>query len=783
MRTLSIALILLSAAPLWGANPELLRSAWTARWISVPDAPPRDYGVYHFRKSFDLAARPASFLVHATADNRYQLYVNGERVSWGPAAGDLFHWRYESVDLAPHLKPGRNVLAAVVWNYAGLAPQSQITDQTGFLLQGDTAAERVADTGRSWKCARNEAFSPVELPRDKLPYYFAIGPGDRIDGARYPWGWERHEFDDSGWVAAREGEKAAPRDGRDAHSRYMLVPRPIPAMEETPARFAAVRQAEGVRVPPEFPARPARIEIPARSRARLLLDQRHLTTAFPELVLSGGRGASVAVRYAEALWMPNRRDKGHRDEIDGKEMLGYEDVFLADGGMRRLYRPLWWRTWRYVEIAVETAGEPLALDDVRAVYTGYPFERNARFEGGTAELDRILEVGWRTARLCAHETYMDCPYYEQLQYVGDTRIQALVSLYSSGDARLMRNAIEQIDSTRTAEGATYSRGPSRLQQYIPPFSLWWIGMVHDYWRYVDDPAFVGQMIPGTRAVLAFFEARRQAGGSLGKLPWWNYVDWTRQWRSGVPPESEEGSSAPRDLQLLLAYGWAAEMETALGSPGLAAEYRQSEARLRQTIRDLYWDPGRRLFADTPARRDFSQHSNALAVLAGLVEGDAARDLVSRILDDPSLVQCSIYFRFYLHSAAVKAGLGDRYLELLGQWRTMLAQGLTTWAEQLDPTRSDCHAWGSSPNYEVFRTILGIDSAAPGFRRVIVRPYPGQLERVSGAIPHPRGEVAVSLAVRGGKLDAEIALPPGVDGELVWRGATRRLGPGMNRVSF
>lgn len=771
------------AVSAFGANPDLLKQAWTARWISVPDASPYDYGVYHFRKSFELPAKPSGFLVHVTADNRYQLYVNGERVSWGPAAGDLFHWRYESVDIARHLRPGRNVLAAVVWNYSSLAPIAQNTHETGFLLQGDTGAERVVDTNRGWKCIRNAAFSPVPLPRDKLPYYFAVGPGDRIDGAHYPWGWEQPGFDDAAWDAAREGTAGAPRDSRDSPSRYMLVPRSIPPMEETPQRFAAVRQAEGITQPAGFPGRAARIEVPAHSRARLLLDQQVLTTAFPELAVSGGRGASVRVRYAEALWMPNRRDKGHRDRVEGKQMLGYEDVFVADGGANRLFRPLWWRTWRYFEIAVETAGEPLAIDDVRSVYTGYPFERKARFEGGPPEIARILDVGWRTARLCAHESYMDCPYYEQLQYAGDTRIQALVSLYTSGDARLARNAIEHLDATRTPEGATYSRGPSRLQQYIPPFSLWWIGMVHDYHRYVDDADFVKRMLPGVRAVLGFFDARRQANGSLRVLPWWNFVDWTKQWRNGVPPESAEGSSAPRDLQLLLAYGWAADLEDAVGSPALAAEYRRSEARLRETIRTAYWDARRKLFADTPAKRDFSQHANALAVLADVVRGDEARDLVSRILEDDSLVQCSIYFRHYLHSAATKAGLGDRYFELLGQWRTMLAQGLTTWAEQLDPTRSDCHAWGASPNYEVFRTVTGIDSAAPGFRRVTIRPFPGKLERVSGAVPHPRGEVAVTLAVRGERLEAEVSLPPGVEGEFVWKGRTKALAPGKNSLTF
>jgi alpha-L-rhamnosidase len=311
---------------------------------------------------------------------------------------------------------------------------------------------------------------------------------------------------------------------------------------------------------------------------------------------------------------------------------------------------------------------------------------------------------------------MDCAYYEQLQYAGDTREQALVSLYMTGDGRLMRNAIELLDSSRSAEGATYSRAPSCLQQYIPPFSLWWIGMLHDYWMYQDDPTFVYRMLPGVRAVLWFFAERQQASGSLGRLLWWNFVDWTKQWDGGVPPARAGGNSAPLDLQLLLAYQWTAEMEAALGKPVLAEEDRQAATRLRDSARQLYWDAGRRLFADTPDKREFSQQANALAVLAGVSDGVEAHDLIERVAGDPSLVQCSIYFRHYLHSAMNKAGAGDRYLDMLGPWRTMLAHGLTTWAETADPTRSDCHAWGASPNYELFRTVLGIDSAAPGFAR-------------------------------------------------------------------
>ena len=788
---LTIGLLLsLSCVPsLPAADSSLISRAWSAQWIAVPGASPFDYGVYHFRRTFSLANKPASFVVHVSADNRYQLFVNGQRAALGPARGDLYHWRYETVDIAPYLAQGKNVLAAVVWNFADQAPLAQITSRTGFLVQGDTPAEQIVDTPKLWKGVRDEAYQPVPV---HLPAYYAAGAGERVDASLYPWGWEQADFDDSKWQEAQPYEEASGRDSSDAPSPWMLVPRSIPMEELTTQRLTRVRQSSGVTVPSGFPQQPAPVHVPARTKAKILLDQNWLTTGYPELLVSGGKGAVITLRYAEALWVPAKVDKlwapggivkTNRDEVEGKQFVGYSDVFIADGNAERLFRPLWWRTWRYIELNVETKDEALSIDDLRGVYTGYPFERKARFDAGSAELQKILDVGWRTARLCAHETYMDCPYYEQLQYAGDTRIQALVSLYMTGDGRLVRNAIELLDSSRTAEGATYSRAPSRLQQYIPPFCLWWIGMLHDYWMYQDDPAFVKQMLPGVQAVLSFYARYQKANGSLGPMPWWNFTDWIDKWEEGVAPAGPDGSSALLDLPLLMAYQEAAEMEASLGSKALAGEYTAAGAQLQRVAQRLYWDDARKLYADDPQKSEFSQHANALAVLAGLVKGPDAHELITRVAGDQSLVQCTIYFRYYLHAAMTAAGAGDQYIEMLGPWRRMLASGLTTWAERNDPSRSDCHAWGASPNVELFRTVLGIDSAAPGFRRVVIRPNLGKLQQASGSIPHPKGTVGVNLARRDGKLEAEINLPEGVEGEFVWDGQSHSLAGGKSNLSL
>jgi len=744
----------------------LLRGVWTARWIGVPQSPATEYGVYRFRRTFELATKPDRFVVHASGDNRYQLMVNGRRVCWGPARGDLFHWRYETVDLAPYLTAGRNVVAAVVWNFGELAPEAQVTLQTGFVLQGDGAAERVIDTGANWRCRRDTSYSPVT--DHGIRAYYVVGPGDRVRASEHPWGWETAGFDDASWTAAAVIGPAAGREARDVHSRWMLVPRTIPMMEERAEHEPKVRRVEGL---PAWNG-----VVPAKSKVTVLFDQSYLTTGHPELTVSGGKDAIVRLRYAEAL-----SPKGNRNEIDGKRMVGNYDEFVPDGGPRRAFRPLWWRTWRYLQLEVETRDEELRVDGLTATFHAYPFERRATFDAGVPELTQILDVGWRTARLCAHETYMDCPYYEQLQYAGDTRVQCLVSLFQTGDARLMRNAIDLLNDSRQSDGCTMSRYPTRLEQYIPGFALWWIGMVHDYWRYVDDAAFVRRMLPGVRAVLSFFEGYQKENGSLRPLPWWRYFDWVPEWPNGDAPQDEDGGSALFDIHLSMAYRWAGELEGALGLKQLAGVYGDRERQLRETAQRLYWDAGRQLYADTAAKQKFSQHTNTMAVLADVTTGAAARELMLRTLAAPGLAQGALYFKFYMHQALAKVGEGDRYIEMLGDWRQMLTRGLTTFAERMDSpnsaSRSDCHAWSASPNIEIPRTVLGVDSAAPGFGRVIVRPHLGKLSYAQGTVPHPKGNIEVRVEAGGA---VSVRLPAGVGGSFEWRGVRRELTTGENR---
>ncbi len=793
---LLLAFLLVSIAAGYAQSEEAAASAhsFTADWISAEDAPAHDPVVLHLRKQLNLTTVPAHFVVHVSADNQFLLVVNGRRIGQGPAIGDVQHWRYETYDLAPALHPGRNILAATVWNLGDEAPIRQISSRLGFVLDPDTPTEAEAATDTSWLAHRDLGFSFLPKPPELREFYYVGSPGERLDATSLDWGWSDPPAAPLGpqWRPAISLGKAVDRGVNSERNSWLLIPDQLPQMEYSTTPIGRVVRSSGLQAPTQFPSSP--VEVPPHSHATLLLDRGALTTAFPTLTLSGGKNSQITLRYAEAL-IDERGNKGNRNQIEGKHLVGVSDLLLSDGATGREFTPLDWRTWRYLEIDVTTSAQPLRLDALTAKFTAFPFEQRARFESNDPSLTDIWNVGWRTARLCAHDAYMDTPYWERLQYVGDTRIQSLISYTNTGDDRLARQAIQAFRSSLLPEGIGQSRYPSRHLQVIQNFSLLWIGMVHDFWFYRNDPAFVSEQIPAIRSELSYFRSRRSTEGLPELRDWWPFVDWAVGFPRGDSPATLEGVSASGSLFYLEALRNAAQLESALGDANLGREDAEEAARLQKTIYRRFWAPNERLIADTPQLLHFSQQANALAVWLDVIPRSRQAEVITRIYSatDPAfhtypplpkeMSIASSYFRFYLTRALVHAGLGNRYLDTLSPWRTMLDNGLTTWAEQPEPTRSDSHAWSAHPNIDLLTTVAGITPGAPDFASVEVTPGLGLLHHLAVSYPSPRGIISADYTVQETGVKAKLNLPDDLSGTLHWNGKAYPLKSGTNLVNL
>jgi len=749
---------------------EILKHTWEASWITHPTASRLEYGVFIFREKFQIQNVPDSFIVNVSADNRYRLFVNGRNIAIGPARGDELNWRYETIDLAKYLNPGKNLVAAEVINFGNDRSLAQHSFQTAFLFQVQDSTFRKLNTGKgNWKVTQNKAYHPLFVSTKMVDGFYAAGPCDSVIAKYYPWGWEKKGFDDQSWVtpiiAFADKSKQVEAVGRGFiyGAGLHLVPRNIPMPQQIEERFSKIVRTDfqGKKSDSFISGKPTVIS--KNSKVSFLLDQSHLTIGYPEFLISKGRGSKIKITYAEAM-RNSDGTKGNRNVTTNKNILGYYDVYCPDGSDSCLYTPLWLRTFRYVGIDIETGNEDLILNDYHNVFTAYPFVLRAKFNTDNPRLEQIWDVAWRTARLCASETYFDCPYYEQLQYIGDTRIQSLISLYTTGDDRLMKNAIKLFDDSRIPNGLSLSRYPSYYPQVIPTYSLMWVNMIYDYYMYRGDSAFIGQYAQGITGVLDWFEKKIDKTGMPGGLEWWNFTDYSPDFNIGIPDGADNGHSALVSLQYVYALQHAAELFEFLGQPYFVEKYTSIAEKIKKSVYESCYDKTRGLIAETPEKRNFSQHTSVFAILTNTIPEREQPALIRKILVEKDIIKLTIYFRFYLFRCLQKTGLGELYLDNLEPWYNMLDQGLTTFAETDINPRSDCHGWSASPLFDFLHTIVGIQPATPGFKTVLVEPNFGPLKLINAKFPHPMGDIFIHLEKRHDNgVIGYIKFPPNLDG--------------------
>ena len=710
-----------------------------ARWIWSRDPGAPDHAVRRFLAALTLE-NAQTLRLFVSADSRYQLFFDGRPIGRGPARSDLRHYVYETYEVAADA--GTHTLAAWVAAYSGASgPIAEMHDQGAWLLEAvESGGTVVCATGdERWRVHADTASAPVPVTRSDG--YYGIGASERVDGRLVPHGWEQPGFDDGEWeppVALFDAYAwEQPGDLADPGGRWRLVPRDIPQLREEPRQFTNW---------------PGTVTVPANTRREIVVNAQEYAIGYPALQTEDGLGASVEIVYAEARTKDGV--KGVRDDEDGTDVVGFAD-FYTPGGGSETYSPLHWRAFRFIKLVITTNTAPLTIRGFSYLGTGYPWAAVHAFtvENGPAQLPAVLETDFRTLECCTAETFMDCPYYEQLQYAGDTRLQALLSYVTTGDTRLGARAVKLFDWSRSPDGLTRSRYPSRIEQVIPPFSLLWVLMVEDLWRYAPaETATVEASLPGCAGVLAWFRQHLTADGVLGgHLPWWNFVDWAPGWdwggSNGAPPPIAAGlPSATLNLQYLAALQAYSRLQAGFGSAEEAKRLQAEASALSGAIFGLFWDSSRGLLREGPGPEwEFTQHAQAWGILTGAIREAAWPGVAERLHTDDSLTPATFYHLFYVAEALAKADRLDQlWTRWLAPWRDALALHLSTWPEMPEPTRSDCHAWSAWPTYCFLTHVLGVQPSAPGFGAYTVTPKRvAGWDKIAGTAATPSGPLSIS----------------------------------------
>ncbi len=781
-----------------------------AAWIWHPEARHTAPVVVRFEKSITLV-QEETIRVHLSADQRFELFVDGERTGMGPDRCDLLHWSFHTYDLA--LEAGDHSIEVLAWYLdEEMRPQAQVTLQPGFIFHAD-GWESDLSTGRAaWRASIVGGISYEDARQLAMPGLLCVGPSFTIDA--------REEPAVPDWVESVIVHPPihVPQLWGVSDTGWSLLPSQIP--EQTFQRFSggtvrAVRSGEPFDSTRPFDVSDESAEakavwqavldgtgsvtVPAGDQIEVIVDLDDYLCAYAMPTLSGGGGGELRVEWAETLYdrLETPVDKGDRAVVSGKRFLGFHDAFIHAGGAARAYRSLWWRCGRYLRLWAVANADDLVIESLPLYESRYPLQDDGQFESDDPAFERIRQVGSRGVQSSLHETYTDSPYYEQMMYVGDTRLEVLVTYLMTAETTPAAMAIEWFNRSRYRDGFVAERYPTGRYQHCLPFSMIWIMMVRDFALYRDEPTSLRRWITGVRQSLEAFRELLTSDSLLSAIPGWPWFDWPNEWSQGVPPGGRDSASAPINLLFANALLAAADLEEWAGEHSLAERNRALAAAVTKAVLDLFWDETHGLIADDRAHSAYSEHSQALAILTGLVDPVRSAKIlhaleVSVLRADaqerggrapdsslPHIVRTTVYFCFYMHEVFCKLGRHDLYEIELRRWRKLIDLDLKTPVEDdcRPGSRSDCHAWGAHPVRFFHSWYAGIAPASPGFKTVRVAPDPGSLRRIACVTPHPQGAIRVDLSFDGGSVSGTVRMPPDIPGIFEWNGHAIELIPG------
>ena len=756
-------------------------------WIWIKENRPDDgqTGVYYFRKILSLAEKPEKAVVKISADSRYRFFVNGQSVAFGPCKGDGEVWYYEEVDLAPWLQAGENCLAAVVVHFSPLSRGNVSVWRTatpGFYLNGkivSTGDEQDLKVDATWRAVRAD---PIQLGPEAIGMaYLNIAETVRAD--RRFQSWLTCDYDDSFWQDTQAYHLFAINASVGPAN---LHPRPIPPMFERPARLTGLvcRRQSNLQDQNWLNLIHGRgITIDAHQTEIVELDAGELTTGFLELKLAGGRDAAIEILTSECYAyetlqtskMPQPR-KGNRTDWQQGQLYGIHDLYQVAGfgttDQLEYYEPFWFRTFRFIQLKITTGADPLQIADFSYRETGYPLEPVTEVTTTDPDFAGIWDISLRSLRRCMHETYEDCPFYEQLQYGMDTRAQILFTYNVAADDRMARRTIDDFHRSQRGEGLVGGCCPTVNSNVITGFSLFYIMMIHDHTMYFGDRQLVERYLPTVDRIIDYFHRNLDERGLVGQVGHvigsrhWSFIDWTAQWSgtAGVPTAIWQGPLTVESLMVAATLTMAAELADFIERPEQAGRYRTRFADLRSAI-NQHCIGADGYYQDGPGVEDYSHHAQVWAVLSDVAPADTHEHLMRLTLDRPELARCSVAMSYYWYRALEKAGLYHETAQLWETWRQMLRENLTTCEEDPVGKRSDCHAWGALALYEFPSSVLGVRPAAPGYAKVEIRPRATWLGQAQGQVITPRGLIEVAWQMENGQIKLDYKVPEGLAVEI------------------
>jgi alpha-L-rhamnosidase len=714
---------------------------WHAEWIRRIANDMLEYNQFTYaRKEFTLGSSPiVRARAYVSADQQYELSINGVRAGKGEAYSYPDSQYYETLDVTPRLRAGTPNAIGILYNWDG-ATKGHPAGTPGLIAQlsvlhRDGTSELITTDG-SWRVVKANWLpgSQRDVEGDQVDYK------ENIDGRAAPVGWDRPGFDDRAWQRATVLGPAGTEPWTHLVSvRTRILEQPVHAVSLTKLADGAVVADFGkvfAAVPTVTFHHGARGRV-IKMHAGFLLDEHTGSTA------SGVPGRVSVVHGTQ-----------HTD-------MSYS--YVQRGG-RETFHPFDYLGFRYLQI--DGPGESLSPNDVVALtrHAAMPDESTATFTSSNPTANAVFELGRHSALFTAQEQFLDTPTREKGPWLWDGFNESQAAMAAFDEQNLTRKSLLEFAQSQARywpQGRINKIYPTGLDALdINEFTEIYPEWVWQYWLHTGDRSLLEVVYPAVANVADYVDrAINPSTGLVTSLPatniYYSFPVVTRLNVLGVDVLQRAGDIAaalqrPAD-------------EVARQRSRAAALTNAINARLTRTD-GIYVDG---LHANGIQTKQASQEANTAALAYGVVPRARAAEVAAYIA------------RLGMKNPPRTAGELLEALRLARRdhdfvrrvtdantpgWANILARGGTFTWEVWNPSDvigdSMSHGWGANVLVEIQRELLGIDATGPGYASFDVAPPRAGLESATGRVPTPRGVIVVSWHRRTGahSLTLDLTVP-------------------------
>ena len=589
-----------------------------------------------FRKKFNFEKLPRQATVYVSADDYYKLYINGRFVAQGPAPSYHFNYNYNVVDVSEYLVKGENSIA-VHTLYQGHINRVWVSgdNRHGLILDLEADGKIIVSSDESFLTKQHKAYSEIGTVGYDTQFL------EEYDSRSQDVGFERPDFDDSGWENAKISLVSD-------HTLSKQKTEMLTFEKKAPIE----KRLDG---------------------NKLFLDFGSNYVGYLCVKAKGNAGDRMIIRCGQEKC----EDGSVRYKM--RAVCNYEETWILADGESELDQ-FDYKAFRYAELIIPEGCE---ISDVYFNARHYPFELKAKIKEeyrGNTDIERIWELCVNTQRYGVQEVIQDCMEREKGFYLGDGCYTALTHAVLTGKDAMLRKLIDDAFATSFITDGLVTCMDCAHMQEIAEYPLILVFTVLWHYNLTGDKAYLKQNYPKVKALLDSYRRDYEKDLDLRDLDKWCVVDWPQNFRHGYDVDITEGKVCREAHISINAYYIAAIRTANKMAEILGEEQYRDEKMLTERFISLFYDKEKHLFRDGENTDHACIVGNAFPFGFGICPDEQFKENVVEMFKELGSHSLAFFALFPMLMEFRREGRDDLIKEAIldrGAWLRMLEEGATT----------------------------------------------------------------------------------------------------------